>query len=215
MSDVCIKQLFTSLRSFVIKYICTKSPSYQDTEADSIRQIKDRKLYFNIRYQTFVNNPYFNTAILTEEQLKDIYNYAKSGFNISYESLVTQVADAYKNKISKGEEPWPDEKATKDIISNFEAIKYLCVIRTSNYIPPRTDSDSQFTKGVYSGQVMLFDIDNAEFIGGFSIQGLSSDIDEIHANKTTADADLKKNVQKSFNTVFKYYVDNSVGFDIQ
>lgn len=88
---------------------------------------------------------------------------------------------------------------------NLLALKYLAVVRTILKSEPSHTGDKKFLPGTWLAEVLLYDIEKGEFLGGWTVEATNSE--NVNVNMSSIDkwlhSNLWENARKAVNEKLK------------
>lgn len=113
-----------------------------------------------------------------------------------------------EKKFLNGSPASDSTKYTEMALKNFTNIKYAIVIRNTSYQKPVEVSSTEFVPGHIGSDVLVFDVINKKYLGGFRINASNSD-----SVKHRDSSDVKPNLEA--NLVFAHNAALFKGIDSQ
>lgn len=112
---------------------------------------------------------------------------------------LTEPRDALRDPGSR------DAQALRMSFENLVALKYLAVVRTLSKTEPVHLGEKSFSPGSWSAQVLLYDLEKGELLGGWPVEAANSS--NVNVNMSSIDkwlhSNLWENARKAINEKLK------------
>lgn len=208
-----MRRLFPLLPLFLL--VCACGPSAADVAAE-FRDRADAKI---AKVRTTGKKAADEKAALKAPDLKEKLTFKSSGANcatahaelfsepkgkpqldlILGDMWLTEPQDALKDPGKR------DAEALRLSFENLVALKYLAVVRTVSVIEPVHMGEKNFSPGSWSAEVLLYDIEKGELLGGWAVEAKNSD--KVNVNMSGIDkwlhSNLWENARKAINEKLK------------